>query len=108
MSVIFDMKRPKSCDVCDLVEEIRGQNYCKWTGECVEDYIYCRDRDCPIKAELPEHHGRLIDADALIQSLEVDPVECPGCPEPEYLGELKELLKGAPTIIEATRKEKRK
>lgn len=103
MSVIFDMQRPRSCDVCDLVEEIRGQNYCKWTGEYVEDYIYSRDRDCPIKAELPEHHGRLIDADALIRSLQVDPVECPGCPEPEYLGEFEELLKGAPTIIEASK-----
>lgn len=49
----------------------------------------------------PEPRGRLIDADALIKSLEVDPVECPGCPEPEYLKEFIELLAEAPTIIEA-------
>lgn len=53
----------------------------------------------------PEAHGRLIDADALIKSLEVDPVECPGCPEPEYLQEFIELLNGAPTIAEAEEKE---
>lgn len=41
---------------------------------------------------------RPIDADALIRSLEVDPVECPGCPEPEYLGEIIEMLREAPTI----------
>ena len=101
MSVIFDMKMPVSCDVCDLVEEVLDHIYCKVTGENVDDYIACRDRDCPIIADLPEHHGRLIDAEALIKSLEVDPVECPGCPEPEYLRELKELLEGAPTIIKA-------
>lgn len=46
----------------------------------------------------PEPYGRLIDADALIKSLMVDPVECPGCPEPEYLEEFIELLKNAPTV----------
>ena len=46
-------------------------------------------------------HGRLIDADALIKSLEVNPVECPGCPEPEYLEEFIELLREAQTIIPA-------
>ena len=49
---------------------------------------------------LPKGHGRLIDADELIKSLTPDPIlEC-GCPEPEYLGELIELLNNAPTIIE--------
>ena len=52
--------------------------------------------------ELPAHHGRLIDADALIRSLEVDPVECPGYPEPEYLGEIIELCREAQTIVEAS------
>ena len=50
---------------------------------------------------IPLPHGRLIDADALISELTIDPVECPGCPEPEYLEEFIDLLEGAPTVIEA-------
>jgi len=42
--------------------------------------------------------GKLIDADALIQSLMIDPVECPGCPEPEFLSDLIEVLKTAPPV----------
>lgn len=42
--------------------------------------------------------GKLIDADALIRSLMVDPVECPGCPEPEFLSDLIEVFKTAPTV----------
>lgn len=50
---------------------------------------------------IPLPHGRLIDADALISELTIDPVECPGCPEPEYLEEFIDLLEGAPTVVEA-------
>lgn len=41
---------------------------------------------------------RLIDADALVAGLEVDPVECPGCPQPEWLHEFLALIENAPTI----------
>ena len=41
---------------------------------------------------------RLIDADALIESLTVDPVGCMGCPEPEWLDELSDILNTAPSI----------
>lgn len=53
-----------------------------------------------------ERHGRLIDADALIKSLMVDPMECPGCPEPEHLEEFIELLKNAPTVSPAEEEKK--
>ena len=39
-----------------------------------------------------------IDADALIKALQVDPQECPGCPEPEHLGEIIQLLQEAPDL----------
>lgn len=42
--------------------------------------------------------SRLIDADALIESLSINPEECPGCPEPEWLEELACVLALAPTI----------
>lgn len=41
---------------------------------------------------------RLIDADALMESLTVDPIGCMGCPEPEFLEELSDILDCAPTV----------
>ena len=41
---------------------------------------------------------KLIDADALIQGFMVDPLDCPGCPEPEFLDDLIEILKAAPSV----------
>lgn len=41
---------------------------------------------------------RLIDADALIESLSIYPEDCPGCPEPEWLEELACVLALAPTV----------
>lgn len=42
--------------------------------------------------------GKLIDADALIHGLRVDPAECPGCPEPEFLDDIISLLEEAPAV----------
>ena len=41
---------------------------------------------------------KLIDVDELIESLTVDQLDCPGCPEPEFLPELIEILKEAPEV----------
>lgn len=41
---------------------------------------------------------RLIDADALIESLSINPEDCPGCPEPEWLEELADVLALAPAV----------
>ena len=43
-------------------------------------------------------HRKLIDATELIQQLSVDPVKCPGCPEPEFLPELIDVLEAAPAV----------
>ena len=40
--------------------------------------------------------AKYIDVDALIESLTIDPVMCPGCPEAEFLPELIEILRQAP------------
>lgn len=42
--------------------------------------------------------ARLIDADALIEGLTVDPIACPGCPEFEGMEDLCNLLDSAPTV----------
>lgn len=55
----------------------------------------------PTKVCFERRHGKLIDADALIESLSINPYECPGCPEPEYLEEIITLLETAPEVGEA-------
>lgn len=42
---------------------------------------------------------KLIDADKLIEELTVDPVEYPGCPEPEWLEEFIRILEEAPEVM---------
>ena len=44
-------------------------------------------------------HGKLVDADEIIASLSVDPYECTGCPEPEFLQDMISVLAEAPSAI---------
>ena len=68
--VIRGMKMPKSCDECPCYYETEGA----WRNECevfgkeyiADDY---RPEWCPL-VELPAEHGRLIDADALKDTLD--------------------------------------
>ena len=77
MSILIDMNMPDSCHNCPLCAFIPGEDdhkafyYCvlsNWKQSCTPKPIeYAavyqrRDSDCPIKAELPKKHGRLIDA----------------------------------------------
>lgn len=41
---------------------------------------------------------KLIDADKLIEELSIDPAECPGCPEPEWLETFIQILEEAPEV----------
>lgn len=41
---------------------------------------------------------RLIDADRLIEAITVNPLECPGCPEPEWAEEIVNLIDAMPTV----------
>ena len=61
MSVIVKgMEIPEDCFSCRLKEE----GFCNLTDKVAND-IYKRNDDCPL-VELSEKHGRLIDADVLI------------------------------------------
>jgi len=55
-----------------LIEGMEMQKNCGWCplrGSCVHRiYMECRPEDCPL-VEVPEPHGRLIDADALVEDL---------------------------------------
>lgn len=54
---IKGMKMPKGCDDCILGDVVCGYD---------EDHI---DRDCPL-VEVPEPHGRLIDANAFHNNMD--------------------------------------
>ena len=54
--VIKGMEMPEDCFSCPLKEE----GYCNLT-KAYAGQIYKRNSDCPL-VELPDHHGRLIDA----------------------------------------------
>lgn len=60
MSILVKgMKMPDSCYHCKIAESC---------GHYIANYTDRRHPDCPLIA-LPEHHGRLVDADALIIDL---------------------------------------
>ena len=70
MSVLVKgMTMPKSCKTCDLLQDYDGCMYCPF-GDCTVfgdiEYVpnHVASDICPL-VELPEKHGRLIDADEL-------------------------------------------
>lgn len=105
MSILIKgMKVPSACCDCDLLpEEIEwdGQWECPITEKIVRKYVEERKGkppDCPL-VEVPEPHGRLIDADKYIK----DNIDIIGCEidHPRYQDTLRELINDAPTVIEA-------
>ena len=97
MSVLVkDMDLPENCFSCPLKEE----GFCNITNAYAAQ-IYKRNSDCPL-VELPEHHGRLIDAEFLKEHL----YTCATNGRPlhrmyQELDELLEAINDIPTIIEA-------
>ena len=96
MSVLIKgIKIPKSCGVCIF------DDY----GHCIMTKRYSggsathgRASFCPL-VELPEKHGRLVDADALIAKYG-DWYTEEGT-ETGFIGTIGMLLKDAPTVVEA-------
>ena len=86
MSVLIKgMEMPEDCFSCPLKEE----GFCNITN-AYAGRINERNSDCPL-VELPEHHGRLIDADEM-RNLWA------GC---SINGSILPLLDARPTIVEA-------
>ena len=68
---IRDMEMPKYCAECHFDTFADDLHYCTIKQIPTEDYWECRPPFCPL-TEVPETHGRLIDADALADDLETD------------------------------------
>ena len=96
MSILIKgMEMPTSCAKCKLFGEygcpfIGAVGYALTRGE--------RNEDCPL-IPVPDH-GRLIDADALIKSLSPDESDAENGAS-LLMAIFLEVLKAAPTIIEA-------
>lgn len=98
MSVLIKgMKMPKTCMDCPFADGEYG--WCdvdNSIGMCNDE----RSKDCPLVA-LPDKHGRLVDADALIEQMEADAEHMD---EPYakmmYCAAISDV-RHAPTIVEA-------
>ena len=44
------------------------------------------------------YKDKWVNASEIIRSLTVDPIECPGCPAPEFLQDIINILEEAPGI----------
>lgn len=62
---VVRMEMPENCCECQLRQEDyeMGEEFCPFTG--VECLSIGRQNNCPIICQLPEGHGRLVDADEL-------------------------------------------
>lgn len=106
MSVIVKgMEMPKNCQECDLY--IEGACYAKGYRDYRSIMDTAKPDDCPL-IELPEKHGRLVDADNLAELLSKE--------KEKFVGEGNLFLCFAvgfawgfiakePTVVEAERRE---
>lgn len=103
--VLMRMKNvPGNCCACELRchDPLTGEEICPKTGrECLSTG---RDVLCPIIGVLPDTHGRLVDADALIELLEKKRVSSQIARWKVEL--VREALSLAKAIIPATEEEK--
>lgn len=64
---VVRMEMPENCDACPCLDDYGDYPRCRISGE-QRGYTFpiCEKRmpNCPIVCQLPEGHGRLVDADA--------------------------------------------
>lgn len=99
---------PSNCDSCEFMdcEDVSFEllKYCRMNDMYIDDPLV-RPYDCPL-VELPEYHGKLIDADRLMRVYE-DRLEKVAdrygvdSPEAGILSGAMKLLMIEPTIIDA-------
>ena len=63
---VVRMNMPRSCDVCPCLDDYGDYPRCRISGEQRGYNFPTREKrmpNCPIICQLPEGHGRLVDAD---------------------------------------------
>jgi hypothetical protein len=61
--LIVEMEMPIGCANCTMADD--DSRFCKATKKYIP--MLCKPSWCPIKGELPDEHGDLIDRDALLK-----------------------------------------
>jgi len=100
MALIIKADMPKSC-----LGELDGRNDCPWVGKCetfskshfnerVNKSWEQRLDGCPL-VEIPDEHGRLVDADILL-------ADHPKTANWDYMV-LECIIRNAPTVVEASK-----
>ena len=65
---VVRIEMPENCTCCPMcfTADVQGYHWCAALEQEVEEGL-SRPKECPIICQLPEGHGRLVDADALIE-----------------------------------------
>ena len=66
---VVRMEMPKNCDACPCLDDYGDYPRCRISGEQRGYNFPIREKrmpNCPIICQLPEGHGRLVDADAIL------------------------------------------
>jgi hypothetical protein len=97
---VISMKMPKSCDVCPCLDDYGDYPRCRISGEQRGYNFPTREKrmpNCPIICQLPEGHGRLVDADKLADNMKARKAFFGRMSDPQC------LVEDAPTIVPAER-----
>ena len=107
--IVKGMQMPSGCRECPLCQyyPMIGETRCRGTGEVLASGFGTikfsgRSEHCPL-VELPEKHGRLIDADALITKRGGLAVDSENIVElsPGWTIPLESVIDIEPTVVEA-------
>lgn len=98
--VVIGMDMPSGCQSCDFSDD--ETRFCKAAKEYIP--MLGKPEFCPL-VELPEKHGKLIDADAFIQQCRIEGENHTLTHDINRyklgMGELIDLINVQPTIMEA-------
>ena len=100
MSVVVRMEMPENCTCCPMcfTADVQGYHWCAALEQEVEEGL-SRSKECPIICQLPEAHGRLVDAEKLADDMKARKAFSGKMSDPQY------LVEHAPTIVLAERSE---
>ena len=106
MSVVVRMGMPENCTCCPMcfTADVQGYHWCAALEQEVEEGL-SRPKECPIICQLPEGHGRLVDADALADDVRSlwDYKTVDGITATTVLNQTLTDIRNCPTIVPAER-----
>ena len=108
MALIVEGKMPTCCGFCcECLGGGSGAYYCNRAKRQISEVVPPYDKRmewCPIKGEISDKHGRLIDVDAFFKRLQKQTMELWGekSKEYQYFLDVMDMIKNAPTIVEAS------